>query len=293
MDTTTSSLQDEREHGLDLLAVVKVNRGKLVLAFLGFALAGYLIAAFLMRPAYRAETVVMPRETSASGMLAGLVGGALPDALGGLLKDQGVDKNVPLQTIVSTELLRSFLTEHGVIRVLCAEKAVDCNNAPGNPALNDDRAVHAAVKLFRDHILSIDDNQLTGVVHISVIWYDRKLAADWCNELIEMTNLRIQKYAADNASMRVRYLKQEYGNTPIVPLQAAIGSILTSELTKQVDAATRPDFAWRVLDHASPPDDRRPARPLKSLIASVVGLMGVLILLAILAWRSRRHPLRS
>src|SRR5262249_10636018 len=163
-------------------AVVKVNRGKLALIFLGFALAGYLAAAFLMRPAYRADTVVMPRETSASGMLAGLVGGALPDALGGLLKDQGVDKNVPLQTIVSTELLRSFLTEHDVIRVLCAAKSIDCNTAPGNPALNEDRTLHAAIKLFQDHVLSIDENQLTGVIHVSVIWYDRKLAADWCNE---------------------------------------------------------------------------------------------------------------
>jgi hypothetical protein len=237
--------------------------------------------------------VVMQREASASGMLAGLVGGALPDALGGLLKDQGVDKNVPLQTIVSTELLRSFLIERGVIPVLCAAQAINCNSAPGNAALNEDRTLHAAVKLFQDHVLSVDENQITGVVHVSVIWYDRKLAADWCNELIAMTNLRIQKYAADNASMRVRYLKQEYGNTPVVPLQTAIGTILTSELTRQVDAATRPDFAWRVVDHASPPDDRRPARPLKSLIGAVAGLMAVLTALAILMWRSRRFPSRS
>src|SRR5262249_24530742 len=149
--------------------------------------------------------------------------------------------------------------------------------------------MHAALKLFQDHILSVDENQLTGVVHISVIWYDRRLAAEWCNELIEMTNLSLQKYSADAASMRVKYLKQEYGNTSVVPLQTAIGTILTSELTKQVDAATRPDFAWRVVDRAYPPDDRRPARPLKWLVATVAGLMGTLLLLAWLAWQSSRR----
>jgi hypothetical protein len=251
---------------------------------------GYLVAALLMRQAYRAEAVVMPREVSPSGMLAGLVGGALPDALGGLLKDQGVDKNVPLQTIGSAELLRRFLTEHDVIRVLCAAKAIDCNDAPHDPALNEDRTMHAAVKLFQDHILSVDENQLSGVVHLSVIWYDRRLAAEWCNQLIDMTNQSIQKYAADAASTRVKYLNREYGNTPLVPLQTAIGTLLTSELTKQVDAATRPDFAWRVIDRAYPPDDRRPARPLKWVIATVAGLLGMLMLLGVLAWRSVRQP---
>jgi uncharacterized protein involved in exopolysaccharide biosynthesis len=273
---------------LDLLAVVKANRGKLTLVFLAFALAGYLIAAFLMRPAYRAEAVAMPRDVSPSGVLAGLVGGALPDSLG-FLKDQGVDKNVPLQTIASGELLQNFLRDYSVIRVLCAANAIDCNDAPDNPALNQERTMHAAIKLFQDHILSVDENQITSVVHISVIWYDRKLAADWCNELIEMTNRSIQKYAADAASTRVKYLKQEYGNTLLIPLQTAIGTILTTELTKQVDAVTRPDFAWRVLDRASPPDDRRPARPLKWLIATVSGLLGVLLLLALLAWQSQRQ----
>jgi len=126
-------------------------------------------------------------------------------------------------------------------------------------------------------------------VHISVIWYDRKLATDWCNELIDMTNHDIQKNAKDATSMRVKYLKQEYANTSLAPLQTAIGTILETELTKQVDAATRSEYAWRVLDRAYPPDDRRHARPLKSVIAAVSGLIGMLLLLTVLAWRSRKH----
>jgi uncharacterized protein involved in exopolysaccharide biosynthesis len=267
------------------MGVLKANRGKLALTFLGCGLAAFLVAAFLMRPAYRAEAMVMPRNVSPSGVLAGLVGGALPD----FLKDQGVDKNVPLQTIVSRALLENFLREYSVIRVLCAANAITCDDVPENPALNQERTMHSAVRLFQEHMLSVDENQITNVVHISVIWYDRKLAADWCNELIDMTNRSVQKYAADAASTRVRYLKQEYGNTTVVPLQTAIGTILETELTKQVDAATRPDFAWRVLDRAFPPDDRRPARPLKWLIATAAALMGALLLLAVLAWRSSRQ----
>jgi len=72
-------------------------------------------------------------------------------------------------------------------------------------------------------------------------------------------------------------------------LQTALRTILQTELAKQVDAATRSDYAWQILDRAYPPDDRRPARPLKSLIAAVSGMTGALLMLAFLAWRARKR----
>ncbi len=270
---------------MDLMTLITANRVKLAIALLAFGTAGYVIAAVFMRPAYRAEALVMPRQSAPSGMLAGLVGQALPDI--GLQRDQGVDKNVPLQTIASHGLLQTFIRDYAVIPALCSAHAISCADTRGSPALNQERMMNSAIKLFQEHILSVDENQLTGVVHVSVIWYDRKLAAEWCNELIDLTNHDIQTYAENTASVRVKYLKQEAADTPLVPLQAAIGTILQTELTKQVDAATRSDYAWQVLDRAYPPDDRRPARPLKAVIAAVAGIAGSLLLLAILAWRFR------
>jgi len=287
MVTTTNDVQPtERGRGLDLMDLVRTNRVKLAIALAAFGGAGYLIAAVFMWPAYRAEALVMPRQAMSSGALSGLLGQALPDSLG-IPHDQNVDKNVPLQTIVSHALLETFIRNYSVIQVLCRSRAISCGDAQGNAALNQERTMNSAISLFQQHVLSVDENQLTGVVHISVIWYDRKLAADWCNELIDLTNHDIQNKAETTASLRVKYLKQEYANTQLVPLQTAIGTILQTELTKQVDAATRSDYAWQVLDRAYPPDDRRPARPLKSVIAAVAGIAGALSLLAILAWRSR------
>jgi len=271
-----------------LMDLVRTHRVKLAIPLAAFGGAGYLIAAVFMWPAYRAEALVMPRQTMSSGALSGLLGQALPDSLG-IPHDQSVDKNVPLQTIVSHALLEIFIRDYAVTPVLCRAHAISCHDAPDNPALNEERTMNSAIRLFREHILSVDENQLTGVVHVSVIWYDRKLAADWCNELIDLTNHDIQKKAETTASLRVKYLQQEYANTQLVPLQTAIGTILQTELTKQVDAATRSDYAWQILDRAYPPDDRRPARPLKSLIAAVSGMTGALLMLTFLAWRARKR----
>src|SRR5437879_8615776 len=87
--------------------LVRTNRVKLASALAAFGGAGYLIAAVFMWPAYRAEALVMPRQAMSSGALSGLLGQALPDSLG-IPHDQNVDKNVPLQTIVSHALLETL-----------------------------------------------------------------------------------------------------------------------------------------------------------------------------------------
>src|SRR5436190_715980 len=74
-DNERSPVQ-RRRCRLDLMTLITANRVKLAIALLAFGTAGYVIAAVFMRPAYRAEALVMPRQSAPSGMLAGLVGQA-------------------------------------------------------------------------------------------------------------------------------------------------------------------------------------------------------------------------
>lgn len=272
----------------DVLAVAVENRWILLAVFVACAIAGYCIARF-MRPAYRAVTLVMPIESAPQGLLGGIVG---QTALSGLGMTQSINKNEPIALIQSHSLLAAFLSEDRVVPVLCGAHAIKCNFPGVNPALVDERKLDSAIELFQTRILGVTEDKLTDSVSVSVIWYDRFLAATWCNDLVALTNRTIQERAEATAATRVKFLEEQYAKTRVMALQVAVSTALERELTKQMDAETQPDFAWRVVDRAWPPDDRYPARPLKAAIAAVAGLGGLLACLLFLLWKSGRQVSR-
>ena len=148
--------------------------------------------------------------------------------------------------------------------------------------------MHEAVKLFREDMLSVSEETLSGVIHVSVTWRDRQVAAIWCNSLIEFTNRQMQSEAEAITARRVRFLQEEYGRADLVAVQSAIGALLQTELTRKMDSITRPEFAFRVVDPAAAPDDRYPVRPHKAVVGLVAGVAGTLIGLAVLVVRRRR-----
>jgi uncharacterized protein involved in exopolysaccharide biosynthesis len=261
------------------------NFWKLLLTFLLCGVAAFFLAA-LMRPAYRAEALVLPAHNANPGLLGGLVGGS---ALGALGLTQDVDKNEPIQVIASHSLLKRFIDKYSLLPILCDADAIKCKRLHGSEAIQQERKMNSAIALFQKHLLSVSENTITGVVHVSIIWYDRRLAADWCNDLIDLTNKLIQDRAEELAAMRVTYLQQEYAQTSVVPLQSAVNSILVNEMTKKMDAATRPEYAWRVVNRAYPPDDRYPAEPQKAVIAAVAGVGGTSLYALFIVYRERRR----
>jgi uncharacterized protein involved in exopolysaccharide biosynthesis len=275
----------ESGSGSWFVALLMRNFWKLSLVFVVFGVMGYFLG-FLMRPAYRAEAVVIPVHNNSAGLLGGLVGGS---ALGALGIGSNVDKNEPIQIISSFDLLKRFIDEQKLLPILCDARAIKCPGAPVTDSIAQERMMNSAVELFQKRILSVTETTITGVVHVSVIWYDRYLAAAWCNGLIDLTNKTIQDRAEEIAETRVKYLQQEYAQTSVVPLQSAVSTILVNEMTKKLDAATRPEYAWRILNRAPPPDDRFPARPLKSVLALGAGLVAVFLYIMILAYTHRNR----
>jgi LPS O-antigen subunit length determinant protein (WzzB/FepE family) len=145
-----------------------------------------------------------------------------------------------------------------------------------------------AIKLFHDDLLSVDEDQLSGVIHVTLVWYDRVLAAQWCNGLIELTNRTMQAKARELAAKRIGFLEKEYQGAATVNLQASISTLLQTDLSRAADASTRPEYALRVIDPASVPDDRHPVRPRKAVIGAISGVLGALLALAVVGVRKRR-----
>jgi hypothetical protein len=226
----------------------------------------------------------MPVHNTSNGLLGSLVG---QSALGALGMTQDVDRNEPIQIVASHSLLSRFIEDHSLLPILCSSREIRCKNERAGELLEQEHRMNSAIELFQKKLLSVSENTLTGVVHVSVIWYDRTLAADWCNGLIDLTNAVIQERAKETASLRVKFLKEEYAQISIVALQQAVNTILVNEMTKQMDASTRPQYAWRVISRASIPDDRYPAQPQKAVIGVGAGLGGILFY-ALVFWLRQR-----
>lgn len=273
--------------GGGLYELVTASRWILLAVFLACALAGYLLSG-LMKRAYRADAVVVPVQAANQGLMSGLTGLLGSSALAGLGLAPSADKNEAKETLRSRVLLRQYIDEHGLLRQLCATDAIDCKPGATKPELDAERQMDDAIKLFRDDLLSVDEDTLTGVIHVSVTWYDRVAAAQWCNGLIDLTNQVMQSKTRAVAASRIKFLRQEYLQADTVNLQTSISALLQTELSRAADASSRPEYALRIVDPAAAPDDRYPVRPRKAVIGAASGIFGAIVALVVLRVRRRR-----
>jgi uncharacterized protein involved in exopolysaccharide biosynthesis len=235
-------------------------------------------AFYLMRPAYRAQAIVMPVHNASHNIFGGLAQG-----LGGMLGLAGdVDKNEPIQVIGSRTLLKGFIEERNLVELFCRIKAIKCIKSGLGDAIDQEHFLNSTIDRFQKRILGVTENNTTSSVRVSITWYDRVVAAQWCNDLIELTNRTAQARAQAISEMRTKYLRQEMETTSVVSLQSALSTLLVSEMTKKMDAATQPQYAWHVIDPATPPDDRFPAGPGRWVFALAASLIGSLLWIGVL-----------
>jgi hypothetical protein len=278
-----------------LVDIIWRDKWMLLAVFLFCGLSAYFLSGF-MRRAYRAEALIIPTQSGNTGLLGGLSNLVGSSSLSGLGLAQDVNKNEALGTLTSHTLLEEFIKRRGIIAVLCRERAFVCYDETQGGSLAAERNMNSAVKLFQSDLLAVNEDQITGVIRVSIVWFDRQVASEWCNGLIALTNDRVQQKVRALADRRIAFLRQEYEKAAVVPVQTAISSLLQVELSKEMDAGTRPDYAFRIIDVASTPDDRYPVRPRRAVIGAAAACFGSLVALAVLAFlrvRRARQPVAN
>lgn len=250
-------------------------------AVLGFAAA--FGASYLMRPAYRAEVIVLPGsraagedESALSGVMGG--GGGLISALTGL-GEAGTPARIEfVETLRSSGMARKFLREEGLTSIICDAHVADCSHGAGR---GDESAAelseNAALRAFQRGIFNVKQDKEKGVVQVTITWRDRTVAAKWANDFMAIANRELQSKAVAEARQRQAFLERSAAATEEQGLRSAIYRLLESQLRVEMLASSRPDYAFRIIDPATPPDIRYPVRPLRS----VIGLLGAVVAFAL------------
>jgi uncharacterized protein involved in exopolysaccharide biosynthesis len=207
---------------------------------------------------YRGETAVVPAR---SGNMGGE--GPLESGLGGLaafgLLSMGSESDTAQAVLASRNIVEQFIQRYGLLTEL--------NKRSKKPL-----SLWYGVKAFQEHVLNIRKDTRKGTTLVDVEWTDPAIAARWSNDFVALANELMRRHAIDESNRNIQYLNSQLAKTDVVEIRRAIFNIIESETRTAMLANGRLEYAFRVVDPASPPELR--VRPMRSLVVSVGVLLG-------------------
>jgi hypothetical protein len=283
---------------INFLEILRFLRRRLVLiscaGVIGAALGGLWV--LVATPIYRVEAVVVTvsEEESASLM------GALQSSFGGLaglaglpLGGAGLSSVESIAKLRSRSFIQDFISDENLLPILFPKRwdgdagvwIADESDPP--PTLQD------GYELFINDVYKVSEDRQSGLVTLRIDWSDRILAANWANDMISRINRVIRSNVIEQSDVTLAYLQEEIQKTNIVALKNVLYTVVESQIQKRTLAKTRPDYAFRVIDPAIPPDVDRNVWP-SPILAIPAGLVaGMFIGLCFGIWQSRRDFFRG
>lgn len=233
-----------------------------------------LLAAFIMPPVYRAEVLLAPVTQSKGEGVASVLGqlgdlGALFEAYVGSGKDRTAES---IATLKSRSLTTQFIAQHELKPILFNDRW-----EPRTKTWREGAKVPTdleAVDRFDKNVRQVVVDRRTGLVTLAIEWGEPALAAAWANALVREVNTRRREEAIDEAKTSITYLQRQLARNSAMEIHQAIYRLIEAQTKTMTVAATREEYAFRVIDPAVAPETRiRPKRTLMVLGGLVMGVV--------------------
>ena len=235
-------------------------------------------AAFVMRPGYRAEAVVIAVSSTGDtkSLLSGLGGqlGSLA-ATAGISLPKGADSSESMGVINSWNLVSQYISRENLLPVIYAKRWDATRKAWIPSFFGKIPTVWFGTKYFIKNIRTITDDKKTGLVTVSVDWRDPELAARWADDLVTLANDDLRNRAIEESERNLAYLDEQLAKTNVVEVRTSIYQLMEGEIKKVMMARGNREFAFRVVDPAVAPQEKVSPRPV--LMTAVGALVGLLI----------------
>jgi uncharacterized protein involved in exopolysaccharide biosynthesis len=257
--------------------------------------AAFIAAWHVLTPVYRASTLLIPTNSehdmeSRGGGAGGL--GGVASLVGIKLGGSDSLTEEALAVLKSRQFTDKFINDLKLMPVLYA-KIWDAHAVSWTVDEKHQPTAARAYRYFDKSIRTIVPEKKTSLITLNINWHDRVAAADWANELVQRLNLEMRQREIARADSAVGYLEKEFESTTAVATREAIGRLIESQVKQRMLAEVTPEFAFRVIDHAVPPDKDDPYFPKKTLFAIagvVVGfIFGVLCVLGYAALKAHAN----
>ena len=217
---------------------------------------------------YRAEVILAPASKKGAGGALSQVGGLA--SLAGI-NLQAAGEGEPVAVLKSRDFASAFIADLNLVPDLVEPSFWSHEKAD----------IRDAVRFFDLKVRSVTEDKKTGLVTLGIRWKDPETAANWANILVTRLNDRMRNQASREAERNVAYLQKQIAETSVIALQQSLGRVLEGELQKLLLAQGNEEFAFKVIDRATPPKYRDfPRRTFITLLSALVGaVLGVVIVL--------------
>lgn len=249
-----------------------------ITALFGVGGVGY---ALLAPEKFKAQVSVMPADAkSVGGGLSGALGN-----LGGLAALAGVSiggggSQEPLAVLKSRDFTAKFIEDNALLPVFFPD-----GKGPSGRLVD----VRDGIEFMEKKVRAVAEDKKTGLITVSVTWEDPEIAAKWANDILARLNEQMRARALEESERNVAFLQREISATNVVSLQQAMGRVLETEMQKLMLARGNEQFAFKVIDKATPPKYRdSPKRTLVVLVSILAGgFLGILVVFIRKAIRNR------
>lgn len=280
-----TTADDDKISLIELARLLWHYRGLIVMTTVLF-LCGGIVYSLASPEWFRADTVLVSANSEQRAGVGEQFGGLA--ALAGLDVSSD-DAAEAIATLKSREFISDFIEAHELLPKLYAE-TWDKERGQWREEITESRpTVRDAVKLIREKMLSIERDDQTGLVTVSLEWLDSELAAAWVNTMISRLNEKMRNRALSDSLANTKYLQEQLENTRSVSLQQSIGRLLESELQKVMLARGNQEFAFRVIDPAVAPDEPERPRKLLIIVGSTIVGGGMAAMIALLLHQLRQE----
>lgn len=271
---------------------------RLAVAVLAVCVAAAVVLAFALPSYWRVEETLMPVTRSSGGglnlgSLAGLAGGL--GGLGSVLGRPSSGQDEALAMLNSRELFDNYARRENLLPILFASKW-DAVNRRWRVSGANIPTLRRGYRLFNRGIRDVDLDRRSGIVTFSITWKDRALAMKWARDLVDLTNAQMRAHAMAEAERNIRYLDATMhkagSDNDSNQLTSAISSAYEHALQDYMFAQGQPEFAFRIIDPPTYPDDRErvwPQRLVFVLLGLVLGSILAVCVVHVREWWTGRR----
>lgn len=294
--------QNMQDDEIDLAELWRaIWAGKFIIILVSALFAGASIFYALSQPnTYKASALLAPASSERGGGLAGLAGqfGGLA-SLAGINLGGGGDKTaLSLEIMKSRSFLENFIIKHDLLVPLMASNSWDINS---NQLIYNEEIYNSQTKqwlrevklpkkpepsLWESYIefsklLSVSQDQTSGLVTIEIEFYSPDLAKQWLTWLIEDINSFIKEQDQIEAQNSIDYLTQKLDEITVSNMETVFYQLIEEQSKNMMLTQVKAEYVLKTIDPPQVPEEKAgPKRALIVVLGTMLGgILSVLIVL--------------
>ena len=287
-----TQVMDDEVDLLELWSVIWSGKWQIITIMFVFAV-GSVVYALWLPDIYRTEVLLAPVAQEESGGLGGNLG-----QLSGLASLAGINldgasaevtmKSRALAIVQSRFFIQDFFETHDLLVPFMGSKPGEASGTIEiDPELYDETTqqwirepspagnlIPSGQEVYEafSEILSITEDELTGLVTISLEWYEPRLIKQWMDLLVEDLNNYMREQDTIEAERAIEYLNSRLQETSLVEMRNVFFNLIQQQTQQVMLADSRQEYALETIDPAVVPEIK--SAPRRSIICILITLLG-------------------